>query len=159
MTQAAIIAPVHKTVTVNVSQARAFEVYTANIDRWWPRSHHLGKTPMTGSSIEPRVGGRWIVTHEDGSETVPGVIKVWDPPRRLVHSWDISAAWSPDATVASEVEINFIAEGPDRTRVELEHRNFERMGPEGGRSMREAVNGDGGWTAILEQFRKEADAA
>jgi predicted enzyme related to lactoylglutathione lyase len=157
MTKTVTIAPVNKVITVSAPQQRAFDVFTSQMDKWWPRSHHIGGAPMTHSTIEPRVGGRWFVQHEDGSTTVPGIVKVWDPPHRLVHSWDISAAWKPDATVGSEVEVRFIAEGPNRTRVELEHRNFERLGEEGGRSMREAVNSDGGWNGILDSFRKIAE--
>ena len=152
------IAPVRKTLTVNVSQARAFEVFTAGIDRWWPKTHHTGSAPLKKSVIEPRAGGRWYTVHEDGSENVTGTIKVWDPPNRLVHSWDINAMWKPDATVASEVEVRFIAEGPARTRVELEHRNFEALGQEGGQRMRDAVGSEGGWTGILELFKTAAEA-
>jgi predicted enzyme related to lactoylglutathione lyase/uncharacterized protein YndB with AHSA1/START domain len=158
MTKTISIAPVNKVITVNAPQQRAFDVFTSQMDKWWPRSHHIGGAPMVHSAIEPRVGGRWYVEHEDGTTTVPGTVKVWDPPHRLVHSWDINGAWKPDAAVGSEVEVRFIAEGPNRTRVELEHRNFERMGEEGGRAMREAVNSDGGWNGILDQFRKVAEA-
>ena len=157
MTKTIAIAPVRKTITVNVSQARAFEVYTAGIDRWWPKSHHIGAAPLKRSTIEPRVGGRWVSLHEDGSETVTGIVKVWEPPSRLVHSWDINAQWKCDPAVASEVEVRFVAEGPARTRVELEHRGFERLGAEDGEKMRGAVGGDGGWTSILELFRKESE--
>ena len=156
MTTTIKIAPVQKTLVVNVSQARAFDVFTNGMDRWWPKSHHTGSAPLKKTIIEPRVGGRWITMHEDGSENVTGTISVWDPPNRLVHSWDINAMWKPDASVASEVEVRFIAEGPNKTRVELEHRNFERLGAEGGQSMREAVNSDGGWNGILDLYRKEA---
>jgi uncharacterized protein YndB with AHSA1/START domain len=159
MTTTITIAPVKKTLTVNVSQARAFDVFTNGMDRWWPKTHHTGAAPLKKTIIEPRVGGRWLTIHEDGSENVTGTIKVWDPPNRLVHSWDINAMWKPDASVASEVEVRFIAEGPNKTRVELEHRNFERMGQEDGTKMREAVGSDGGWSGILDLFRKEAEAA
>jgi uncharacterized protein YndB with AHSA1/START domain len=158
MTKTIGIAPVRKEITVQVSQMRAFEVYTAGIDRWWPKSHHIGRAPLKQSVIEPRVGGRWYSVHEDGSQTVTGIVKVWDPPHRLVHSWDINALWKSDTTVGSEVEVRFIAEGPGRTRVELEHRNFERMGAENGQKMRDAVGGDGGWTSILELYRRNAEA-
>ncbi|MBS0472671.1 MAG: SRPBCC family protein [Proteobacteria bacterium] len=153
------IAPVRRTVTVNVSQAKAFEVFTARLDAWWPKSHHIGGAPLKSSAIEPRVGGRWYTVHEDGSECTVGTVSVWDPPNRLVHSWDINAMWKSDATVASEVEVRFIAEGSSRTRVELEHRNFERLGAEGGEAMRAAIDGSGGWSAILELYRQDAEAA
>lgn len=158
MTKTIAIAPVRRTVVVNASQARAFEVFTAGIDRWWPKTHHTGAAPLKSSVIEPRVGGQWYTLHEDGSRQVTGTVKVWDPPHRLVHSWDINATWKPDANVASEVEVRFVAEGPTRTRVELEHRNFDTLGAEGGRKMADAVGSEGGWSGILALFRKEAEA-
>jgi len=157
MSKTVSIAPVKKSVTINATQERAFEVYTSGIDRWWPKSHHIGNAPLKKSILEPKVGGRWYSVHEDGSETTTGFVKVWEPPHRVVHGWDINGAWKPDSTIGSEVEVRFIAETPTRTRVELEHRNFERMGQEDGTKMRDAVGGDGGWTSILELFRKEAE--
>ena len=149
------IAPVRKTIVVNATQATCFDVFTRGIDRWWPKSHNLGATPLTESIIEPRQGGRWYSVHEDGSETVTGIMKVWEPPSRVVFSWDINADWKPDTTVGSEVEVRFIAEGPSRTRVELEHRAFEAMGQTGGEKMRAAV--DGGWTGIMDLFKAAAE--
>ncbi len=150
------IGPVKKTVTVNAPQARAFEIFTSGIDRWWPKVHHLGATPLVKSIIEPRLGGRWYSQHEDGSETITGHMRVWEPPSRLVFSWEINSDWKPDSTIASEVEVNFIAESANVTRVELEHRNFEALGAEGGEKMRSSVNG--GWPGILELFKAEAEA-
>lgn len=149
------IAPVQKTVVVNAAQAKAFDVFVNGIDRWWPKSHGIGSAPMVKSIIEPRQGGRWYSTHADGSEAISGHVQVWDPPHRVVFSWEISAQWKPDASVASEVEVRFIAETPDRTRVELDHRNFEALGKEGGEAMRGAVNG--GWPGILDLFKAEAE--
>jgi hypothetical protein len=156
MTKTISIAPVKKTLTVNVSQARAFDVFTSGMDRWWPRTHHTGETPMTRMVLEPRTGGRWYSVHEDGRENTVGEVKVWNPPNRIVHSWNISAMWKPDANIGSEVEVRFIAEGPNRTRVELEHRDFESYG-EQAQQMRDAVSGDGGWNSILDLYRKEAE--
>lgn len=150
------IAPVRKTLTVKASQARAFEVFTDGIDRWWPKTHGIGNAPIVQSLIEPRAGGRWITRHEDGSEVTIGRMRVWEPPSRLVFSWEINASWKPDSTIASEVEVHFIAEGPDTTRVELEHRDFEVMGAEGGEKMRHDV--DNGWPKILELFAKDAES-
>jgi uncharacterized protein YndB with AHSA1/START domain len=81
---------------------------------------------------------------------------VWEPPARFVVTWEIDAAWKPDARVAlaSEVEVRFLADGAGRTRVELEHRNFERMGAEAGATMRNSV--DGGWPGMLDLFAGEA---
>jgi Activator of Hsp90 ATPase homolog 1-like protein len=152
------IAPVRKTIVVQATPERAFEVFTAGIDRWWPKSHGIGTAALLESIIEPRVGGRWYTKHEDGTEAVVGHVEVWQPPERFVVSWEISAAWKPDARVAlaSKVEVRFVAEAADRTRVELEHRDFERMGMPDGETMRKNV--DGGWPGLLELFAKEVAA-
>ena len=106
--------------------------------------------------MEARLGGRWYELAEDGTQTPVGKIIVWDPPNRFVMTWDINSQWKPDSTISSEVEVKFIAEGPNATRVELEHRKFEQMGQEAGESMRKSV--DGGWPGMLERFKAEAEA-
>jgi len=150
------IAPVRKTLKVNAPQARAFDVFTNGIDRWWPKAHGIGSAPIVQSIIEPRLGGRWYTRHADGSEAIVGHMRVWEPPHRIVFGWEINASWKPDSTVSSEVEVRFIAEDGNTTRVELEHRNFENLGKEGGEKMRSDVNG--GWPGILELYKKAAEA-
>ena len=103
----------------------------------------------------PRAGGRWYTLHEGGKEAVVGHVRAWEPPSRFVFSWEISAEWQSDASVASEVEVLFVAEGPNSTRVTLEHRNFEALGAEGGEKMRGEVGG--GWPTILDMFKTEAE--
>ncbi len=151
------IAPVTKTLIVNAAQAHAFDVFTAGIDRWWPRSHSLSPSPLVKSVIEPRLGGRWYTVHEDGNECVVGHMLVWEPPSRLVFSWAINAQWKPDAAIGSEVEVTFTPDGPNTTRLQLEHRKFEPLGQEGGQRMRDGVGGPGGWGSILELFKAEAE--
>ncbi len=150
------IAPVRKTVLVPATPQRAFEVFTAGIDRWWPKSHGIGATPVLQSIIEPFVGGRWYSKHADGAEVVVGHVLVWQPAERFVCSWEVSADWKPDARIAfaSELEVRFLAERDGGTRVELEHRNFERMGAAGGGKMRSDV--DGGWPGLLDLYVKES---
>jgi len=145
------IAPVRKSVVVDATPAEAFDFFTAKIDRWWPKSHAIGETPLRESFIEPFVGGRWYGKHEGGEESTVGHVRVWDPGRRLVVTWEINGQWKSDPRpqFTSEVEVNFIAESAERTRVELEHRNFERM-ESGGREMRDGV--DNGWPGILELY-------
>jgi Activator of Hsp90 ATPase homolog 1-like protein len=152
------IAPVRKTVLVQASPQHAFEVFTTGIDRWWPKSHGIGATPLKESVIEPFVGGRWYNRCEDGSDVVVGHVRVWQPAKRFVVSWEISADWKPDsrAQFASEVDVRFIQEPNGHTRIELEHRDFERMGAPG-EKMRNEV--DGGWPAILELFAEAASKA
>lgn len=155
MTRSIPIAPVRKSVVVDSDARHAFEVFTAGIDRWWPRSHGIGKAPLRESVIEPYVGGRWFTRHEDGSEAVVGHVRTWQPGECLVISWEIGADWKPDgrAELASEVEVRFITESATRTRVELEHRLFERMGAAPGETMRAAV--DGGWPGLLQLYAAE----
>ncbi len=156
MTRTINIVPVRKSVVVQATAARAFEVFTAGIDRWWPKSHGIGSAPVRASIIEPFVGGRWYTTCEDGSEAVVGHVLVWQPAERFAVTWEIGANWKSDPRVAftSEVEVLFIAETAARTRVELEHRNFERMGSDPGESLRKDV--DRGWPALLELFAQAA---
>jgi uncharacterized protein YndB with AHSA1/START domain len=156
MTATIVITPVRKSIRVKASQARAFEVFTSGLGRWWPLEHGIGKTPRKAAVMETRLGGRWYELAEDGTETPIGKIIVWEPPQRFVMTWDINSQWQPDITVSSEVEVNFIADGADATRVELEHRKFEHMGAEPGKKMRQDV--DGGWPGLLERFRSEAEA-
>lgn len=150
------IAPVRKSIVVGASPQRAFEVFTTGIDRWWPKTHGIGMTAITRSVIEPFQGGRWYTVHADGTEVVIGHIRVWDPGKRFVVGWEISADWKPDARteLASEVEVQFSPEGPG-TRVDLEHRDFQRMGEEPGQKMRTGV--DGGWPGILGFYAAEIE--
>lgn len=156
MTAKIEIEPVRKSVRVTASQARAFEVFTSGLGRWWPRDHGIGRAPMKTMVFEPRLGGRWYELAEDGSQADVGRILTWEPPHRLVVSWNINAQWKSDPTMGSEVEVRFVAEGPRATLVELEHRKFETMGAEAGASLRKDV--DGGWPGMLEHFRKAVEA-
>jgi activator of Hsp90 ATPase-like protein len=145
------IAPVRKSITVEAAPARAFEIFTLGIDRWWPRTHSVGSEPIKTSVIEPFVGGRWYAVGESGAEAVVGHVRAWQPGERFVVSWEINASWAPEARAqfASEVEVRFVAQGRGRTRVEVEHRDFERM-EQDGEKMRNAV--DGGWPGLLELY-------
>lgn len=158
MNQTITIAPVRKSIVVAATPAMAFDVFTAGIDRWWPKSHGIGSAPIRDSMIEPFVGGRWYTTFEDGTEAVVGHVRIWQPAERLVVSWEISAQWKPDARAefASEIEVRFLPDADGRTRVELEHRNFERMGAVEGETMRNGV--DGGWPGLLALFAKAVSA-
>jgi len=156
MTAAIKIAPVRKSIRVNAEPARAFEVFTAGLGRWWPRDKGIGKLPMKSAVMETRLGGRWYELAEDGTQTNVGRIIVWEPPQRFVITWDINSKWKPDTTISSEVEVKFIPDGINGTRVELEHRKFEQMGAEQGETMREHV--DSGWPSMLERFKAEIEA-
>ena len=157
MTATLTIAPVRKSIRVKASQARAFEVFTSGLSRWWPRNHHISEQPLKAAVMETRLGGYWYELSENGERTNVGKITRWEPPTRFVMTWDINSQWKPDTTVSSEVEVRFTAEDANTTRVDLEHRKFEQMGVEGGESLRRDV--DGGWPGLLEHFRAEAEAA
>jgi uncharacterized protein YndB with AHSA1/START domain len=154
------LAPVRKLVSVAAGAERAFAVFTAGIDRWWPRSHHIGKLPMRKIILEGRPGGRCYSEQTDGSECDWGQVLVWEPPLRLVFAWMISPRWQhePDLGGSSEVEVRFIPEADGTTRVELEHRHFERHG-EGGAAMRGAIDAAGGWGGLLALYQAAAEAA
>jgi uncharacterized protein YndB with AHSA1/START domain len=145
------VEPVRKQVVVEASQARCFEVFTQGIDRWWPRQHHIGKSPLKRAVLESRAEGRWYAICEDGSECDTGRVLVWDPPKRLVLAWQITAEWQFDREFVTEVEVNFIAEGPRRTVVKMEHRDLERYG-QAAAALRKELDSDGGWMVTLRQF-------
>jgi len=155
MNEAVTIAPVRKTVHVKAPIEHAFEVFTSGLTRWWPNNHGIGKKPIQKVLMEPRLGGRWIEIAEDGTETSAATIILWEPPHRFVMVWQVSAQWKPDITMKSEVDVRFVAEGREMTRVELLHHKFETMGAEGGTAMRNAV--DGGWPGLLQRFVAEAE--
>lgn len=151
-------APVRKSIVVKASADRAFRVFTDGIDTWWPRAHHIGKSPMTKAIIEGRTGGRCYSEQEDGTECDWGSILVWDPPRRFVLAWQVTPDWQyePDLARSSEVEVRFTPEPGGLTRVDLEHRYFERHGA-GYEAMRSGVDQPGGWSGLLQLFKDRAE--
>ena len=146
------IAPVRKSVVVNTSVEEAFRIFTDDFDSWWPRGHHIGPLPLKRAVIERGVGGRCYGEQEDGSTCPWGTVTTWDPPHRFVFAWQITPQWEyqPNLDLSSEVEVRFTPEG-DQTRVELEHRNFEKHGA-GGETMRAGVGADTGWGDLLRQY-------
>jgi uncharacterized protein YndB with AHSA1/START domain len=148
---------VRKSISVKASADHAFQVFTEGFDTWWPRSHHIGKSPMKKAVIEGKVGGRCYSEQVDGTDCDWGQILVWEPPQRFVIAWQITPAWGyePDLAKSSEVEIRFTPEADGSTRVDLEHRYFHRHG-EGGDAMRTAVDSTGGWGGLLELFAAKA---
>ena len=145
------VEPVHKQIVIAASQVRAFRVFTEGMDRWWPRSHHIGTTPLARQVLEPTLGGRWYAISQDGSECDIGKVLVWEPPHRVVLAWQLSADWKYDSAFVTEVEVTFAAEGPKMTRVDLEHRNLERYG-EAAPRVRKGIDSSEGWGAMLDVF-------
>jgi uncharacterized protein YndB with AHSA1/START domain len=151
MNQTQALEPVRRTATVAVSQERAFRMFTERMTSWWPSTHHIGESDIEEVIIEGREGGRWYTRHVDGSETSTGYVATWDPPSRVVLTWQIGGDWRFDPELVTHVEVRFVAEAPDRTRVELEHRDLDRFGPEGA-AMRAKFEEPGAWGGILERF-------
>lgn len=142
---------VKKQIVVETSQQRAFRTFTDGIDRWWPREHHIGASPLERMIVEPRAGGRWYSVCKDGSEVDIGKVVAWEPPARLVLTWQITAHWQYDPAFSTEVEVGFFAEGPRRTRVELEHKQLERYGAQA-ETVRKTFESDEAWLASLQAF-------
>jgi uncharacterized protein YndB with AHSA1/START domain len=154
MNRTVAFAPVRKTVRVKATLTRTFEVFTAI--SWWPKEHSILKgTRQQAVLIEPRAGGRWFERGEDGSECDWGKVLAWDPPGRLLLSWQLNGHFAYDPNLVTEVEVHFIADGPNLTRVEVEHRYFERAG-ETAAALRAGVDAPEGWTMLLERFAQEA---
>jgi uncharacterized protein YndB with AHSA1/START domain len=153
MTQAADAVVVRRQVVVEASVERAFTVFTERFGDFKPREHNLLSATIAETVFEPRVGGHIIDRGTDGSECRWARILAFDPPDRVVFSWDISPQWQieTDPGNASEVEVRFVAEAPERTRVQLEHRHLDRHG-DGWQGVRDGVAHDAGWPLYLERY-------
>jgi uncharacterized protein YndB with AHSA1/START domain len=141
---------VRREVTVNATQERAFEVFTAGFDSWWPRSHHIGEAELASAVIDPEAG-QWYELGTDGSRCDWGEILAYDPPRRITLQWRIGGAWALEADPAaySEIDVTFTPEG-DATRVTLEHRHLDRH--TAAEALRDAVSAEGGWPGLLQRY-------
>jgi uncharacterized protein YndB with AHSA1/START domain len=146
-------------ITVDAPQERAFQVFTERFDEIKPREHNLLEVDIAESVFEPRAGGRVYDRGIDGSECQWARVIAYEPPERIVFTWDISPRWQLEADLdrASEVEIRFIAEDSERTRVELEHRHLDRHG-DGWEGLSESVAGDQGWSLYLSRYAEQVAA-
>jgi uncharacterized protein YndB with AHSA1/START domain len=151
-------APAHATsvrhgIVVAAPIERAFSVFTDGFGTFKPREHNMLGVEIAETVFEPRVGGHVYDRGVDGSECRWARVLAYEPPDRVVISWDISPQWQVESDLekTSEVEVRFIAEASDRTRVELEHRNLDRHG-DGWEAVREGVDSEGGWPLYLRRF-------
>lgn len=144
---------VRTTIVVDVPIERAFRAFTEEFGRVKPREHNMLGVEIEDTVFEPHAGGRVYDRGVDGSECQWARVLAFEPPNRVVFSWDISPQWQLESDLerTSEVEVRFIAESAERTRVELEHRNLDRHG-EGWEGVRDGVAGDGGWPLYLQRF-------
>jgi uncharacterized protein YndB with AHSA1/START domain len=156
MTMTASETEVRRQVTVAAPPGKAFAYFTERFDEWWPNSHHIGAAPER-RVLESGVGGRWFDRGPDGTESVWGHVLAWEPPGRLVLSWQIDGDFvlDPDPAHASEVEVTFTPEGAG-TRVELTHRHLDRHG-ESWPALLRAVGAEGGWPTILTRYAEALD--
>ncbi|MFP3900175.1 MAG: SRPBCC family protein [Acidimicrobiia bacterium] len=152
MTQAADTV-VRKEIVVEAPIERAFSVFTDRFGDFKPREHNLLGVPISETIFEPRVGGHIYDRGDDGSECRWARILAYEPPTRVVFTWDIGPTWQLETEPGntSEVEVHFVPEGPGRTRVELEHRHIDRHGP-GWDAIHRGVDGDGGWPLYLTRY-------
>ncbi len=148
---------VRKVIQVRAPLSVAWRVFTERLGTWWPLAHYkIGKTRAIDAVLEPRVGGRWYERGEDGSTCEWGTVLAWEPPARLVLSWDITADWQYDPELKTEIEVRFVAEGDRSTRVELEHRRLDRFGARR-EEMRRVFDKEGDWGRLLEGFAAAAE--
>lgn len=144
---------VRSSIVVDAPIDRAFHVFTEDIGSWWPPEHHISEAPLAEMVFEPRQGGHVYDRSTDGSECRWANVLAYEPPDRLVISWNLNLEWQleTDPAKTSEIEVRFIAETPEQTRVVLEHRNLDRHG-EGYEDMRDAVGSPSGWDGGLHGF-------
>ena len=144
---------VRHSIVVDAPIDKAFRVFTADFGRFKPPEHNLLAAEIAETVFEPRVGGHLYDRGVDGSECRWARVLAYEPPNRVVISWDISAQWQieTDPEKTSEVEVRFISETPERTRVQLEHRFLDRHG-ESWEALREGVHGDQGWPLYLQRY-------
>lgn len=147
---------VRKSVTVAAPLAVAFEVFTAQIEAWWPMaSHHIGEADCAAVVIEPRAGGRWFERGVDGSECDWGRVLLWDAPNRVLLMWQLNAQFKYDRAIETEVDVCFTALDVNTTRVDLEHRGLDAYGADAA-SMRAAFDSPTGWNGMLEHYAQVA---
>jgi uncharacterized protein YndB with AHSA1/START domain len=147
-----LLAPVHASRVVGAKRERAFEVFAYELAQWWPRDYTFSGDKLAAIGIEPVAGGRWFECDEDGREIAWGDVRAFDPGKRLVLTWAISAQREPEAPRhASEIEVRFAQEGWRQTLVSVEHRQFARHG-QGAEQMREGMAGPLGWSFLLECY-------
>jgi uncharacterized protein YndB with AHSA1/START domain len=146
-------AAINKQIVVDAPIEEAFHVFTDRFGDFKPPEHNLLGAPITETVFEARVGGHIFDRAEDGSECRWARILAYEPPARVVFSWDIGPTWQiePNTDNTSEVEVRFTAESPTRTKVELEHRHLDRHGP-GWENVHDGVDGDAGWPLYLDRY-------
>jgi hypothetical protein len=144
------IAPVRRSIVVDVDREKAFDVFTARMGSWWKPEHHIAAEAFTDIVVEPRTGGRWYEVDVAGTETAWGRVLTWDRPERVVLAWQLDAQFAYDPDFVTEVEVRFTAQG-DSTLVELEHRDLDRYGA-AAPVVRSQLDDPNSWQGLLTAF-------
>jgi uncharacterized protein YndB with AHSA1/START domain len=155
-TQSSAAVEVARSVSVPLSRARAFELFTERMTEFWPKENSIGNSEIAAVVVEPRTGGRWFESGVDGSECQWGRVAAWDPPGEVVLLWQIGADWRFDPDLETDVEVTFTEDDSGRTRLELRHRNLQRYG-NNTKQMRAIFDAPDGWTGTLTRFAELAD--
>lgn len=146
---ATVVEPVHRSIHIDSSPTHAFETFTARLGEWWPlATHSIGLEKAIDATLEPWEGGRLYERMQDGREAHWATVSTWQPPHRLVLEWKVN----PSAVAPTEIDVRFTAEG-DGTRVDLEHRGWERLGA-GALDARASYAAD--WPMVLGRFGEAA---
>lgn len=149
--------PIVKSIRVAAPIEIAFDVFAQNMSSWWDlEHHHIGPVKAVEAVVEPRAGGRWYEKGEDGSECDWGRVLAYEPPTRLLLTWQISAVWAFEPELHTEVEVTFERDGDGATRVTLEHRGLEQYGPAEA-TIRKILESPAGWPSTLEAFGSVAE--
>ncbi len=146
------LASIKKELVIGASQQTAFEVFTEQMDLWWPRTHHVGSSDMTEIVVEPFANGRWYTKHVDGREADIGYVHTYQPYDLFVLIWLINGDFKLDRHLKTEVVTQFIAEGPKSTRVKFEHRGLDKLG--NGKAVESM---DQGWGTIMGLYKNNAE--
>lgn len=148
---------VARSITVPLSQAKAFELFTSRMTEFWPPEHSIGASPFEAIVLEPGEGGRWYERAADGTETDWGRVGAWEPTSRVVLLWQLNAEWKFDPGFETDVEVTFTETEPRRTTVDLRHRHLERYGAHA-EQMRAAFDSPGGWSETLDRCARLAES-
>jgi uncharacterized protein YndB with AHSA1/START domain len=142
---------VTRSITVPLAPAAAFDLFTRRMSEFWPSDHSIGASPFEAVVMEPNVGGRWYERSADGVECPWGRVLAWEPPRRVVLAWQLTADWKYDPGFETEVQVSFTETVPGRTKVELRHGHLERFG-ERAAEMQATFESPGAWGSILDAY-------
>lgn len=145
------VQPIRKEIVVQAPTDTCFEVFTSGMGTWWNPAYSIGGEPIASVIVEPRHDGRWFERGDQGSECDWGRVLVWDPPHRIVLTWQITPSWTYDADLLTELDITFEDAGQAATHVTLEHRGLDAFGDQAD-MVRGIFDSPQGWPGLLDRF-------